>query len=107
MSIRLRLTLLYSAILTLTLIAFGALLYARQVQDTLNIEKQFLIGMGERLADAPAGAAGATSGRAHIQLHRTVPDTAQPRRAGDPGSADTGQCAPAPEQRGAGSRTGR
>lgn len=52
MSIRLRLTLLYSAILTLTLFAFGALLYVRQYQDTLDIEKQFLIGMGDRLAGA-------------------------------------------------------
>ena len=52
MSIRLRLTLLYSAILMLTLLAFGGLLYVRQYQDTLDIEKQFLIGMGDRLAGA-------------------------------------------------------
>ncbi len=51
MSIRLRLTLLYSAILTLTLFAFGALLYVRQYQETLEIEKQFLIDRGERFAD--------------------------------------------------------
>ena len=51
MSIRLRLTLLYSAILTLTLAAFGALLYVRQYQDTIDIEKQFLIGMGDRFAE--------------------------------------------------------
>jgi hypothetical protein len=51
MSIRLRLTLLYSAILTLTLVAFGTLLYVRQYEDTLEIEKQFLINMGERYAD--------------------------------------------------------
>jgi two-component system OmpR family sensor kinase len=51
MSIRLRLTLLYSAILTLTLFAFGALLYVRQYQETFEIEKRFLIGMGERFAD--------------------------------------------------------
>jgi two-component system OmpR family sensor kinase len=50
-SIRLRLTLMYSAILTLTLFTFGALLYARQYQDTLNIEKRFLIDMGERFAN--------------------------------------------------------
>jgi signal transduction histidine kinase len=50
MSIRLRLTLLYTAILMLTLLAFGALLYARQYQDTLNIEKQFLIGLGDRMS---------------------------------------------------------
>jgi two-component system OmpR family sensor kinase len=52
MSIRLRLTLLYSAILTLTLFAFGALLYVRQYQETLEIEKQFLIDRGERFADS-------------------------------------------------------
>lgn len=51
MSIRLRLTLLYTAILALTLLAFGSLLYASQYQDTLNIEKQFLIGMGDRIAN--------------------------------------------------------
>jgi two-component system OmpR family sensor kinase len=51
MSIRLRLTLLYSAILTLTLFAFGALLYVRQYEETLEIEKQFLIDRGERFAD--------------------------------------------------------
>jgi signal transduction histidine kinase len=51
MSIRLRLTLLYSAILTLTLVAFGALLYVRQYQDTIDIEKQFLISMGDRFAE--------------------------------------------------------
>ena len=51
MSIRLRLTLLYSAILTVTLVAFGALLYVRQYEDTLEIEKQFLINLGERYAD--------------------------------------------------------
>jgi two-component system OmpR family sensor kinase len=58
MSIRLRLTLLYSAILTLTLFAFGALLYVRQYQETFEIEKRFLIDMGERFADgrrAPPG----------------------------------------------------
>jgi signal transduction histidine kinase len=52
LSIRLRLTLLYTTILTLTLLAFGGLLYASQYQDTLNIEKQFLIGMGDRIANA-------------------------------------------------------
>jgi two-component system OmpR family sensor kinase len=50
-SIRLRLTLLYTAILTLTLLAFGGLLYLRQYQETIDIEKQFLIDMGERFAD--------------------------------------------------------
>jgi two-component system OmpR family sensor kinase len=51
MSIRLRLTLLYSAILTLTLFAFGALLYVRQYQETFEIEKRFLVDMGERFAN--------------------------------------------------------
>jgi signal transduction histidine kinase len=51
MSIRLRLTLLYTAILTLTLFAFGGLLYLRQYQDTIDIEKRFLTDMGERFAD--------------------------------------------------------
>jgi signal transduction histidine kinase len=51
MSIRLRLTLLYTAILTLTLLAFGGLLYLRQYQDTIEIEKQFLTDMGERFAE--------------------------------------------------------
>jgi signal transduction histidine kinase len=51
MSIRLRLTLLYTAILTLTLFSFGGLLYLRQYQDTIEIEKRFLTGMGERFAN--------------------------------------------------------
>ena len=51
MSIRLRLTLLYTVILTLTLFAFGGLLYLRQYQDTIEIEKRFLIDMGERFAN--------------------------------------------------------
>jgi signal transduction histidine kinase len=51
MSIRLRLTLVYTAILTLTLFAFGGLLYLRQYQETIEIEKQFLTDMGERFAD--------------------------------------------------------
>ncbi len=51
MSIRLRLTLLYTAILIVTLVAFGALLYVRQYEETLEIEKQFLISLGERYAD--------------------------------------------------------
>jgi two-component system OmpR family sensor kinase len=51
MSIRLRLTLLYSAILTLTLFTFGALLYAQQYQESFEIEKRFLVQMGERFAN--------------------------------------------------------
>jgi signal transduction histidine kinase len=51
MSIRLRLTLLYSTILTVTLLAFGGLLYLRQYQDTIEIERRFLTEMAERVAD--------------------------------------------------------
>lgn len=42
MSIRLRLTLLYSAILTLTLLIFGVALYSIQARDTLNALKSDL-----------------------------------------------------------------
>ncbi|MGD9091206.1 MAG: ATP-binding protein [Anaerolineales bacterium] len=52
MSIRLRLTLLYSAILTLTLLIFGVALYSIQAQDTLNALKQDLIMGSERLVEA-------------------------------------------------------
>jgi two-component system OmpR family sensor kinase len=52
MSIRLRLTLLYSAILTLTLIVFGAALYAMQSQYTLNILKRDLATSAQRIATA-------------------------------------------------------
>jgi signal transduction histidine kinase len=52
MSIRLRLTLLYSAILALTLIIFGMALYSIQAQDTLNSLKQDLIVSSERLVEA-------------------------------------------------------
>jgi two-component system OmpR family sensor kinase len=52
MSIRLRLTLLYSAILTLTLLIFGVTLYSIQARDTLNALKQDLVMSSERLIDA-------------------------------------------------------
>jgi len=52
MSIRLRLTLLYSAILALTLIVFGVALYSIQAQDTLNSLKQDLVQSSERLVEA-------------------------------------------------------
>ena len=52
MSIRLRLTLLYSAILTLTLLIFGVSLYSIQAQDTLNALKQDLVLGSERLVEA-------------------------------------------------------
>ena len=60
MSIRLRLTLLYSAILTLTLLVFGIALYSIQAQDTINALKQDLILSSDRLVEAvikgPSGA---------------------------------------------------
>jgi signal transduction histidine kinase len=52
MSIRLRLTLLYSAILALTLLIFGVALYSIQAQDTLNALKQDLILGSDRLVEA-------------------------------------------------------
>ena len=54
MSIRLRFTLLYSAILTLTLLVFGVALYSFQAQDTLNALKNDLYVSSGRLADAVA-----------------------------------------------------
>ena len=52
MSIRLRLTLLYSAILALTLIVFGAALYTIQAQTTLDTLKSELIRGSDRIAAA-------------------------------------------------------
>ena len=52
MSIRLRLTLLYSTILTLTLIVFGVGLYSIQAQETLSSLKRDLALGSERLVDA-------------------------------------------------------
>ncbi len=52
MSIRFRLTLLYSAILTLTLLIFGVALYSIQSQDTLNALKRDLYKSSDRLAEA-------------------------------------------------------
>ncbi len=52
MSIRLRLTLLYSAILTLTLLTFGVALYSIQAQDTLNALKKDLVLSSEKLVEA-------------------------------------------------------
>lgn len=49
MSIRLRLTLLYTAILALTLFLFGAALYSLQARDMLKSLKQDLRQSGERL----------------------------------------------------------
>ncbi len=52
MSIRLRLTLLYSTILALTLFIFGLALYSIQARDTLNALKQDLLMSSERLVEA-------------------------------------------------------
>jgi two-component system OmpR family sensor kinase len=51
MSIRLRLTLLYTAILALTLTAFSAILYGTQLQSILTGEKQMLAGVAHRFAE--------------------------------------------------------
>jgi two-component system OmpR family sensor kinase len=50
MSIRLRLTLLYTAILAVTLIVFGATLYVVQAQYTLNSLKRDLSGSSDRVS---------------------------------------------------------
>ncbi len=52
MSIRLRLTLLYSLILALTLIAFGAGLYLVQAQWTINWLKQDLSRSGDKISQS-------------------------------------------------------
>jgi signal transduction histidine kinase len=51
MSIRLRLTLLYSTILALTLIAFSVMVYTIQSQSTLNAQKQMLASRAQRFAE--------------------------------------------------------
>lgn len=52
MSIRFRLTLLYTAILALTLIIFGVALYSIQAQDTLSSIKRDLLASSEKLIEA-------------------------------------------------------
>ncbi len=52
MSIRLRLSLLYSAILTLTLVIFGVVLYTIQAQDSLKFLKQDLLHNSGRVVDS-------------------------------------------------------
>jgi two-component system OmpR family sensor kinase len=52
MSIRFRLTLLYSAILSLTLIVFGVALYSIQAKETLDSLKHDLIMSSEKLVEA-------------------------------------------------------
>jgi two-component system OmpR family sensor kinase len=51
MSIRLRLTLLYTAILAFTLIGFGAVLYGTQAQTIRDREEQMLVGVAQRIAE--------------------------------------------------------
>lgn len=53
MSIRLRLTLLYTAILALTLMGFSATLYGSQAQAILAREKQLLADMARRSIERP------------------------------------------------------
>src|SRR5512144_157369 len=53
MSIRLRLTLLYSAIVALTVIAFSVALYVAQSESTLNAIRGELAQQAERFANAP------------------------------------------------------
>jgi two-component system, OmpR family, sensor kinase len=51
MSIRLRLTLLYTTILALTLIAFGAVLYGTQAQTIRDREERMLVSLAQRIAE--------------------------------------------------------
>jgi two-component system OmpR family sensor kinase len=51
MSIRLRLTLLYTTILALTLVAFGAVLYGTQAQTIRDREKWALVMTAERIVE--------------------------------------------------------
>ncbi len=55
MSIRLRLTLLYSTILALTLIIFGTALYTIQSEQTMNTLKSTLIQNGDGLTQSILG----------------------------------------------------
>ena len=52
MSIRLRLTLLYTTILALTLVGFGAVLYGTQAQTIRDREEQMLASTAQRIAEA-------------------------------------------------------
>jgi two-component system OmpR family sensor kinase len=51
MSIRLRLTLLYTTILALTLIGFGAVLYGTQAQTMRDREEQMLASLAQRITE--------------------------------------------------------
>ena len=52
MTIRLRLSLIYSGILALTLVLFGIALYTIQSQDTLNALKKDLVASSNKFTDA-------------------------------------------------------
>lgn len=52
MTIRFRLSLIYSAILALTLVVFGVALYSIQAQDTLNSLKEDLVISSNRITEA-------------------------------------------------------
>ena len=71
MSIRLRLTLLYSTILALTLIAFGAILYTIQSQYTLNVLERDLALNAERVAER-------VNAFHHMRSARPAPQTIPP-----------------------------
>jgi two-component system OmpR family sensor kinase len=51
MLIRLRLTLLYTTILALTLVGFGAVLYGTQVQTIRDREERMLVGAAQRIVE--------------------------------------------------------
>ena len=67
MSIRLRFTLIYTLILALTLILFGAALYTIQARDTLNSLKQDLQQSANKLAE----------GTLKADSHQAPPDAGQ------------------------------
>jgi two-component system, OmpR family, sensor kinase len=71
MSIRLRLTLLYSTILALTLIAFGAILYTIQSRYTLNVLERDLALNAERVAER-------LNAFHHVRFARPVPQDTPP-----------------------------
>ena len=51
MSIRLRLTLVYTAILALTLASLGAILYSTQLQSMRSGEERLLAAMAQRVVE--------------------------------------------------------
>jgi len=85
MSIRLRLTLLYSVILALTLVLFSATLYAIQSQSTLNDHKRDLAATADRMA---RGLAMARFGQG---IPERGPDAGAPDAPADASGQPTGQ----------------